>query len=54
MIKNMPSMWKMGVQSPGWEDPLEKAKATHSIVLAWGIPSTEEPAGVQEVAKNQT
>ena len=57
MIKNLPAVQETRVtrvQSLGQEDLLEKEMATHSSVLAWGIPWTEEPAGVQEVAKNQT
>ena len=34
---------------PGWEDPLEKAVATHSSILAWGVPWTEEPGGLQSM-----
>ena len=37
-VKNPPAMWEAWVQSLGWEDPLEKGKATHSSVLAWRIP----------------
>ena len=36
----------MGVQSLGWEDPLEKGMATHSSIITWRIPWTEEPAGL--------
>ena len=38
MVKNPPAMWEAWVQSLGWEDPLEEGMATHSSVLAWGIP----------------
>ena len=38
LIKNVPAMWKTWVWSLGWEDPLEKGKATHSSILAWRIP----------------
>ena len=41
-IKNLPAMWETQVQSLGLEDPLEKGMATHSNVLAWRIPWTEE------------
>ena len=41
LVKNLPAMWETWVQSLGWEDPLEKAKATHSSILAWRIPWTE-------------
>ena len=37
------------VQSLGWEEPLEKGMATHSSILAWGIPWTEEPGGLQSM-----
>ena len=42
-VKNLPAMQEMQVQSLGWEDPLEKEMATHSSILAWEIPWTEEP-----------
>ena len=40
LVKNLPVMWDTYVQSLGWEDPLEKGKATHSSTLAWRIPWT--------------
>ena len=40
LVKNSPAMWETWVQSLGWEDPLEKKKATHSSILAWRIPWT--------------
>ena len=40
LVKNPPAMWETWVQSLGWEDPLEKGKATHSSILAWRIPGT--------------
>ena len=40
LVKNPPAMWKTCVQSLGWEDPLEKGKATPSSILAWRIPRT--------------
>ena len=43
MVKNLPSMKETWVQSLGWEDPLEKGTATHSSILTWRIPWTEEP-----------
>jgi len=43
MVKNLPAMWETWVQSLGWEDPLEKGIATHSSILSWRIPGTEEP-----------
>ena len=47
MIKNLPAIQETWVQSLGWEDPLEKEMATHSSILAWRIPWTEEPGGLQ-------
>ena len=44
-VKNMPAMWETWVRLLGWEDPLEKGKATHSSVLAWRIPQTIESMG---------
>ena len=44
LVKNPPAVWEIWVQSLGWEDPLQKGKATHSSILAWRIPWTEEPA----------
>ena len=43
MVKNLPAMWETWIQSLGWEDPLEEGMATHSSILAWRIPRTEEP-----------
>ena len=47
MIKHLPAMQEIWVQCPGWEDPLEKEMATHSITLAWKTPWTEEPGRLQ-------
>ena len=47
MVKNLPAMQVTWVQSLGWEDPLEKGMATHPGILAWRIPGTEEPGGLQ-------
>ena len=54
VIKNLPVMQEMWVRSLGQEDPLEKEMATHSRILAWKIPWTEEPGGLQsmELQKN--
>ena len=49
MVKNPPTMQETRVQSLGWEDPLEKGMATHSSILAWKIPWTEEPDGLQSM-----
>ena len=46
---NMPAMQKTQVRSMGWEDPLEKGMATHPNILAWRIPRTEEPGGLQSM-----
>ena len=43
----------MPVQSPGWEDALEKEMATHSSILAWEIPQTEEPGGLQSTGSQR-
>ena len=40
LVKNLPAMWKTWVRSLGWEDSLEKGKATHSSILTWRIPWT--------------
>ena len=45
LVKNLPEMWETQVRSLGWEHPLEKGKATHSSILAWRIPWTEDPGG---------
>ena len=46
-VKNQPAVRETWVQSLGWEDPLEKEMATLSSTLAWRIPRTEEPGGLQ-------
>ena len=48
-LKCLPAMWQTWVQSQGQEDPLEKEMATHSSILAWRIPWTEEPGGLQSM-----
>ena len=47
MVKNLPEMWETGVQSQGRENILEKETATHSSILAWRSPWTEEPGWLQ-------
>jgi len=47
VAKNQPAMQEIQVQSLGQEDPLEKRMATHSSILAWRIPWTEEPGGLE-------
>ena len=56
MVKNLPAKQETRVQCLGQEDPLEKGKATNSSTLAWRIPRTEEPGGLQsmEVTNSQT
>ena len=46
-VKHLPAIQETWVQSLGWEDPLEKEMAIHSSTLAWKIPGTEEPGGLQ-------
>ena len=47
MVKNLPATQEIQVQFLGWEETLEKGMATHSSILAWRIPWTEEPGGLQ-------
>ena len=54
VVKNQLAMQEMWVQSLGWEDPLEKEMAAHSSILAWEIPWTEEPGGLQEAGRLQS
>ena len=49
MVRNLPATQETQIQSLGWEDPLEKGMATHSSILAWRIPWTEEPGGLQSI-----
>ena len=49
LVKNPPAMQETLVQFQGWKDPLEKGTATYSSVLAWRIPWTEEPGGLQSM-----
>ena len=49
LVKNPPAMQETWVRSLGWEDPLEKAKATHFSILAWRIPRTIQSMGSQRV-----
>ena len=48
MVKNLPAVQETWLRSLGWEDPLERGMATHSSILAWKIPWTEEPGGVTQ------
>ena len=49
MVKNLPAVWETWVRSLDWEDSLEKEMATQASVLAWRIPWTEEPGGLQSM-----
>ena len=49
VVKNLPANAGDLVWSLGWEDPLEKEKATHSSILTWEIPWAEEPGGLQSM-----
>ena len=49
MVKNPPAVQEVWVQSLGQKDPLEKEMATHSSILAWEVPWTEEPGGLQSI-----
>ena len=51
--KESPVMQETSVPSLGWEDPLEKAMATHSSILAWEIPWTEEPGGLESMGSQR-
>ena len=53
-VKNLPAMQETRVQFLGWEDPLEKKMATYSSVLAWEIPWTEEPGGLQSMGPQKS
>ena len=52
-VKNLPAMQEARVQSLGQEDPLEKGMATHSSILAWRIPCTEKPGGLQSMGSQR-
>ena len=56
MVNDLPALQETWVPSLGWEDSLEKGMATHSRILAWRIPWTEEPGGLQSqgVAESDT
>ena len=49
MVNNLPAMQETRVQSLSWEDTLEKEMATHSSILAWRIPWTDDPGGLQSM-----
>ena len=52
-VKNLPAMRETRVRSLGWEDLLEKGMATHSSILAWRIPWTEELGGLQSMGSQR-
>ena len=52
-VKNLPAMQEIWVQSLGWEDTLEKGMATHSSILAWRIPLTEELGRLQSMGSQR-
>ena len=52
-VKNLPAMQEIQVPSLGQEDPLEEGMATHSSILAWRIPWTEEPGGLQSMGSQR-
>ena len=52
-VKNLPAMRETQARSLGWEGPLEKEMATHSSILAWTIPWTEEPDGLQSMGSQR-
>ena len=52
-VKNLPAMQEIWVLSLGRENPLEKGMATHSSILAWRIPWTEEPGGLQSMGSQR-
>ena len=53
-VKNLPAMQETRVLFLGWEDPLEKETITHSSILAWRIPWTEEPCGLQSMGSQES
>ena len=52
-VKTLPAMQEIQVRSLGWEYPLEEEMATHSSILAWEIPQTEEPGGLQSMGSQK-
>ena len=54
MIENLPAVHEIRVPALSWEDPLEKGMATHSSTLAWEIPWTEEPGGLQSTGPKKS
>ena len=54
VVKNLPAMQETRVRFLGWEDPLEKEMATHSSILTWRIPWTEEPGRLQSIESQES
>ena len=54
LVKNLPAVQESWVRSLEWEDPLEERMATHSSILAWRIPRTEELGGLQSLGSQRT
>ena len=52
-VKSLPAVWETQVRSLGQEDPLEKGMATHSSILAWKIPWTQEPGRLQSMGSQR-
>ena len=53
MVKNLPAMQEMQVQSLNWEDPLKKRMTAYSIILAWRIPRTKKPGRPQSMGSQR-
>ena len=53
MVRNLPAIQETWVPFPGQEDPLEKGMATHSSILAWRIPWTGDPGGIQSMGSQK-
>ena len=53
MVMNLPAVQENCIQSLGWKDPLEKGVATHSSILTWRVPWTEEPGGLQSMGSQR-
>ena len=53
MVKHLPATQESQVQSLSWEDHLEKEMATHSSILAWEVPWTKEPGGLQSMGSQK-
>ena len=52
-IKNPPAVWETWIRSLGWEDSLKEGMATRSSILAWRIPWTEDPGGLQSIGSQR-